>query len=305
MLEEKFLQYLRTERNFSELTIVSYSKSLEEFKGFVEKSQKEINWCAIESGDIREWIVDLANKGSANSTINVRLSALRSFFKYMYVRWEVENNPLAKISGLKRKKVLPKYVRESQMDFLLDDICFSDDYKGEMDHLILSMFYSTGIRLAELVGLNLSSVDLSVKTLKVTGKRNKQRVIPLADNLIKEISAYVERRRKEYPVVKNNPFFVYKGNRISRSYVYRMVREKLGEVTPQEKKSPHVLRHSFATAMLNNGAEIEAVRELLGHKSLSTTQIYTHTTFEELKKTYVKAHPRGEEKRVGSEKEEK
>lgn len=295
MLEEKFLQYLKRERNYSDLTIASYSKSLEEFKDFVGISGKQKDWFAIESGDIREWIVDMTDKGSANSTVNTRLSALRSFYRYLYVQGFLERNPMSRIAGLKKKKVLPKFVRESQMDALLDGVHFPGDYTGAMDHLILSMFYSTGIRLAELVGLNVSDVDLSSRNLKVTGKRNKQRIVPMGDNLVEEAAAYVCLRRKEYPQLAEKAFFVYKERRVSRSYVYRMVRAKLGEVTSQDAKSPHVLRHSFATVMLNNGAEIEAVRELLGHASLATTQIYTHTTFEELKKAYEQAHPRGDE----------
>ena len=295
MLEEKFLQYLKKERNYSNLTIVSYGKSLEEFKDFVGISGEQKDWFAIESGDIREWIVDMTNKGSANSTVNTRLSALRSFYRYLYVQGLLKRNPMSRITGLKKKKVLPKFVRESQMDDLLDGVHFPDDYKGAMDHLVLSMFYSTGIRLAELVGLNLSDVDLSTRNLKVTGKRNKQRIVPMGDSLTEEAAAYMCLRREEFPQPAEKAFFVYKGRRISRSYVYRMVRTKLGEVTSQEAKSPHVLRHSFATVMLNNGAEIEAVRELLGHASLATTQIYTHTTFEELKKAYEQAHPRGDE----------
>ncbi len=292
MLENDFLHYLKAERNYSDLTIESYKESLSEFSKFIEKEGNKVDWTAIQSGDIREWIVNLMDKRSAATTVNTRLSALRSFYRFLYLRGKINYNPTATITGPKKKKTLPKFVRESQMDKLLDQINFPDNYQGQRDHLILQTFYSTGIRLAELVGLNVNDVDFSAHTLKVTGKRNKQRIIPLGPEIEHELRNYINRRATENKNI-DNALFLNNGKRISRLQVTKIVKNNLSLVTTAEHLSPHILRHSFATAMLNNGAEIEAVKELLGHASLGTTQIYTHTTFEELKKIYTQAHPRG------------
>lgn len=293
MWKENFLHYLRAERNYSELTVSGYNDSLSEFEDFVESCGVKIDWKAIESGDIREWIVTLMGKGCAASTVNTRLSALRSFYRFLLMCGKVTVDPTHCIKGPKRNKPLPKFIRESEMDKLLDVVTFPDNYVGKRDHLILLVFYSTGIRLAELIGMNVSDIDFGMNTLKVTGKRDKQRIIPFGDELAAEMKRYLVVRKNMYSK-GDDAFFLNdkKGIRINREAVGKMVKERLGMVTSQKHCSPHVLRHTFATSMLNHGAEIEAVKELLGHESITTTQIYMHTTFEELKREYEHAHPR-------------
>lgn len=294
MLKEEFLHYLKAERNYSDLTINSYRESLDFFSAYVEKQNRTIDWFSVQSGDIREWIIDLMDKGSATSTVNTRLSALRSFYRFLNVNGKTNYDPTAVITGPKRPKPLPKFVRENLMDKLLDEMVYPEGFMGQRDRMVLLTFYSTGIRLAELIGLDVKDVDFFSHALKVTGKRNKQRIIPLGLEMEGEMRQYMTSRATEFPDAGDALFLNGKGERISRGQVTRIVKERLGMVTTQEHLSPHILRHSFATAMMNNGAEIESVKELLGHQSLGTTQIYTHTTFEELKKAYRQAHPRGE-----------
>lgn len=290
MLKDQFLHYLRAERAYSVATVKEYNFALSKFSEFVEKEGRALDWNTITEGDIREWMVDLIDKGSAASTVNTWLSALRSFYKFLMGRNLVQHDPMRRIEGPKRKKSLPYFIKESEMDRLLDEVNFPETYEGHRDHLILQTFYSTGIRLSELCSLNTADVDLSNRTMKVTGKRNKQRIIPLGQELIEEVDEFLQVRPKDGE--DDALFLNKKGKRMTAPMVQRIVRKYLGMVTTQKKRSPHVLRHSFATAMLNHGAEIGVVKELLGHESIATTEIYTHTTFEELRKIYINAHPR-------------
>lgn len=294
MLKDDFLHYLAAERNYSAATIREYNQVLSAFSEYIGKQQDhDIDWRTIADGDIREWIVLLMNQGSAASSVNTRLSVLRSFYKYLLAYGNVSSDPTRRIEGPKKVKPLPSFIKESEMDRLLDHTAFSETFDGRRDHLILLTFYTTGIRLSELVGLNLESLDFGSMTLKVTGKRNKQRVIPFGNELKEEMQEYERIRSSEFPLNETNALFLSdKGARMTPVAVREIVKYYLGLVTTQKKRSPHVLRHSFATAMLNHGAEIEVVKELLGHESLATTEIYTHTTFEELKKIYNHAHPR-------------
>jgi integrase/recombinase XerC len=292
MLKDDFLHYLIAEKAYSAATVKEYDIALSGFGDFVEKQGRLLDWTTIEDGDIREWIVSLMDKGSAASTVNTWLSALRSFYRYLLSRRIVEHDPTLRIEGPKKKRPLPYFIKESEMDRLLDDVDFGTGYEAVRDHMILQTFYSTGIRLAELVGLNVVDLDFGAHTLKVTGKRNKQRIIPMGQELEAEARAYLEERRQTFGSADGPLFLSKKGARISRGVVEQKVKHYLSLVTTQKKRSPHVLRHSFATAMLNHGAEISVVKELLGHESLATTEIYTHTTFEELKKIYNNAHPR-------------
>lgn len=296
MLKEEFLHYLKAERNYSDLTIKGYRDSLNFFAAYVEKQGRKIDWFSIQSGDIREWIINLMDNGSAISTVNTRLSALRAFYRFLNVEGRMKYDPTAVITGPKKPQTLPKFVKESLMDRLFDNIECPEKFRDIRDRLIVLTFYSTGIRLAELIGLDVGDVDFFSHVMKVTGKRNKQRMIPFGNEMEKEMKHYLAYRTTEFPEAGEALFLNNKGKRVSRTMVTKIVKEKLGVVTTQKHLSPHILRHSFATAMMNNGAEIESIKELLGHKTLGTTQIYTHTTFEELKKAYGQAHPRGEKK---------
>jgi integrase/recombinase XerC len=293
-----FVDYLRFERNLSEKTIEAYQADLEAFKQFYENLNSEISWKTVDSDIIRDWEVNMMNNGNTASSVNRRLSALRSFYRFLLKRKMATIDPAHNLRGPKKEKSLPYYIRESEMNKLLDgDQYFSDDFEGCRDKMIMLMFYSTGVRLSELVGLNLADVDLDQMQVKVTGKRNKQRIIPYGDEMGDAIRAYLDRRLSflvEKSREEEKAFFVdtRSGNRILPGRVQGLVKKYLSLVTTQRKRSPHVLRHSFATSMLNHHADLQSVKELLGHESLSTTEIYTHTSFEELKEMYKQAHPR-------------
>ena len=295
---QTFVDYLRFERNLSEKTIEAYRADLEAFKQFYESLNNEISWKNVDSDIIRDWEVSMMNNGNSASSVNRRLSALRSFYRFLLRRKMVTVDPAHNLRGPKKEKSLPYYIRESEMNRLLDrDSYFSDDFEGRRDKMIMLMFYSTGVRLSELVGLNLADVDLDQMQIKVTGKRNKQRIIPYGDEMGDAIRAYLglrasflEKRGKD----GEKAFYIdsRSGNRILPGKVQVLVKKYLSLVTTQRKRSPHVLRHSFATSMLNHHADLQSVKELLGHESLSTTEIYTHTSFDELKEMYKQAHPR-------------
>jgi integrase/recombinase XerC len=292
MLIDSFLEYLRLERNYSERTIVSYETDLREFEEYFQEVDAGLDFKKIDADIVRRWMVHLMDEGRAATSVNRKLSTLRSFYRFLLRRKEVVVNPMLKVVGPKKKKPLPFFVREKDMDRLLDESLFEEGFEGCRDRLILEMFYATGMRLSELIGLNDADVDLSARLIKVTGKRNKQRLIPFGNEMEEDLLIYIKVRNETLPE-GTKAFFVRKnGMRMYPLQVYRLVRKSLSKVVTLKKRSPHVLRHTFATAMLNGKAEMRAVKELLGHESLVTTEVYTHTTFEELKKVYELAHPR-------------
>ena len=293
MMIDDFLNYLRYERNRSELTVRSYEKSLRDFESYFKNRERHLSWESVDSDIIRDWMESMMDKGDMASSVNNRLSAVRSFFRFVLSRGMVDVDPAHAVTGPKKQKPLPYFMREADMDRLLDQSqMWSDSYADVRARTIIILFYETGIRLAELIGLNDQDVDFGQHQLKVTGKRNKQRIIPFGEELEQVLRDYI-RQRDEQPL-KLEPALLLndKGCRFTRSQVEVIVKRHLSRVTTMKKRSPHVLRHSFATAMLNHGAELESVRHLLGHESVATTEIYTHTTFEQLKKVYENAHPR-------------
>ena len=291
-LTNSFLDYLQYERNYSEETIKSYREDLRQFEEFARGEIGDSAPSEVKAELVREWIVSLMDKGYTSTSINRKLSSLRSFYKFLLRKGEVAVNPLQKITGPKNKKPLPAFLRESDMDRLLDEVDFGEGFKGCRDHMIIEMFYATGMRLSELIGLDDKNVDFSSLLIKVTGKRNKQRLIPFGEELKNAMIEYVN-VRNEIVQARTDAFFVREsGERLSRSIVENLVKRNLSKVVTLKKRSPHVLRHTFATTMLNHDAELGAIKELLGHESLATTEVYTHTTFEELKKVYNLAHPR-------------
>ena len=292
MLKEAFLDYLRLERNYSERTIVSYGTDLREFEGYLEKTEAELDFTKVHADVVRNWISELMDEGRTATSVNRKLSSLRSFYRFLLRRKEITVNPMLKIVGLKKKKPLPSFVREKDMNRLLDGLSFDEGFEGCRDRTILEMFYTTGMRLSELIGLDDVDVDLSARLIKVTGKRNKQRLIPFGDELAEDLLIYIKVRNDAFPDGVKAFFIRKNGKRMYPMQVYRIVKRNLSKVVTLKKKSPHVLRHTFATAMLNDNAELRAVQALLGHESLATTEVYTHTTFEELKKVYEQAHPR-------------
>lgn len=292
MLKESFLKYLRFEKNYSDDTIVSYGTDLSKFEEYFKTVDENLDFAAVDADIVRGWVLSLMEGGCTATTVNRKLSSLRSFYRYLLRQGVVSVDPLMKVTGPKKKKPLPVFVKDADMARLLDDTAFDAGFEGVRDRLILEMFYETGIRRSELINLTDANVDLYAKQIKVTGKRNKQRLIPFGDELKEDIEAYLS-AKKDFLPDGGEAFFVRKNGKALYPYlVYLLVKRNLSKVVSLKKRSPHVLRHTFATSMLNNHAELEAVKELLGHESLTTTEVYTHTTFEELKKVYEQAHPR-------------
>ena len=293
MMINQFLNYLRYERNSSPQTVQTYEESLREFESYISFRDTGLSLQAADADLIRDWMESLMDKGNTASTINKKLSALRSFYRFSLRRKLVEKDPAHGIVGPKKSKPLPQFLRESEMDQLLDSLEWDDSYKDVRARTILLLFYEAGLRRSELTGLNDVDVDFGSRQLKVTGKRNKQRVIPFGQELTDALRQYLEARREQFGLRENGALFLSdKGERMTGSQVYLIVRKYLTLVTSLKKRSPHVLRHTFATAMLNNGAGLESIKKLLGHESVDTTEIYAHTTFEQLKRIYKEAHPR-------------
>lgn len=293
MIIGSFLNYLRYERGYSVHTVIAYERDLLHFKSYIEESTENESFDCnlIDTDQIRNWMVYLLEQQMTAASVNRKLSSLKSFFKYLKRQNVVDGNPLRFVVGPKRGRTLPYFVKEKDMGQLLDGAGFQDDFEGLRDRLLLELLYQTGIRRSELVAINHEDVDFSASLLKVNGKRNKQRLIPFADRLKEMMVVYVD-IKKEKGLNESGHFFVRKdGNPLSSHNVYYIVRKRLSDIPMLGKRSPHILRHSFATSMLNDGAELNAVKELLGHSSLASTSVYTHITFEELKKVYH-AHPR-------------
>ena len=296
MLIDSFLHYLRYERNYSEYTIEAYSKDLRQFEYFVKNNQENVfEPRNIDADIVRNWIIFLLDEKMSPVSVNRKLSSLKSFFKFLVKQEIVSKNPLRLITGPKTKKPLPYFIQDREMESLLDGDGFSADFEGERDRLIIELLYDTGLRRSELINIKDEDVDLDAQQLKVTGKRNKQRLIPFAKSLKDMIFAYMDVRNREVECKSGYLFIRENGEQLSAGIVYNIVKKYLSDIPTLAKRSPHVLRHSFATSMLNNGAELNAVKELLGHSSLASTSVYTHTTFEELKKVYH-AHPRAQKR---------
>ena len=287
-----FLEYLRVERNCSKLTIKAYGDDLRDFEEYFKNLDCGMSWENVDSDVIRGWMVEMMDKGNGAVSVNRRLCALRSFYRYSLSHGLIESDPAYGITGPKKEKPLPQFVRESEMDNLLDKEMWSDDYKGVLERTIILTFYTTGMRLSELTGLEVGNVDFENSQIKVLGKRNKERIIPYGEELRVALKQYAETKNENIKSVSSAFFLDEKGERLTSNQVRYIVKKNLQKVCTLKKCTPHVLRHSFATAMLNHDAEIEGLKKLLGHQSLETTEIYTHTTFEQLKKIYTSAHPR-------------
>ncbi|MDR1682222.1 MAG: tyrosine recombinase XerC, partial [Candidatus Symbiothrix sp.] len=291
MTIESFLQYLQYEKNYSVHTVEAYRNDLQQFKEYFCGSEP-FEPREVKVVSVRGWIMALMNEGYSPLSVNRKLSSLKSFFKFLYRSKQLDINPLKKIVGPKGNRALPYFVKEKEMNILLTENEAEDSsFENERNKAILDMFYSTGMRCAELVGLTDESVDFGAQLIKVTGKRNKQRLIPFSNSL-KEVLQHYLTVRSDKMEIGASAFFIRKDGRpLTNNMVYRIVKKQLADVPNLSKRSPHVLRHTFATSMLNNGADLNAVKELLGHASLASTEVYTHTTFEELKKSYQQAHP--------------
>jgi integrase/recombinase XerC len=292
MMIDQFLDYLRYERNASPQTVQTYEESLRAFDSYLTFRDNGLSIDSVDTDLIRDWMESLMDKGNSASTINKNLSALRSFYRFALKRGLVKKDPAHAVTGPKKSKPLPQFLREGEMDRLLDGLEWDSSFNNVRARTILILFYETGLRRSELVGLDDKDIDYDAAQLKVTGKRNKQRIVPFGAELAEQLKSYQAVRQEKFGETCGAMFLSDKGERISGEQVYQIVRKYLSMVTSLKKRSPHVLRHTFATAMLNNGAGLESIKNLLGHASVSTTEIYTHTTFEQLKRIYKEAHPR-------------
>ena len=294
MYIDQFADYLRLERNYSPKTVSSYRRDLVLFRQFLADTDAELDMLTADRDTVRLWVVDMMDKGEKSTTVNRKLSTLRSFYRFLRIKGITDKSPVQGIKGPKNKKPLPQFVKESNMDKLLDDetIDLGEGFMGVRNRTVIAVFYETGMRMAELIGLDDRDIDFGTHTIKVTGKRDKQRFIPFGNDLEKRLYEYLEARTQAFGETGGAFFVNQKGERIPRHQVYLLVKDALSKVSDVSKKSPHVLRHTFATSMLNHDAELGAVKELLGHNSLQTTEIYVHTTFQELKEIYKQAHPR-------------
>ena len=289
---ESFLKYLKFEKRCSKNTVVAYSKDLDQFEEFVFKTIGDFDVMTVDAKLIRTWVVELMTHGISAKTVTRKITSLKSFFKYLLRQEIISSSPVDGVITPRIPKKLPVFVDENSLHHLLDDGYFQSDFEGVRDKLILSLFYGTGIRLSELINLTQGQIFLHEYLIKVLGKNNKERIVPYPRSLNPLIEEYLSIRNSEFGMEPNYVFLTSKGERVYEKLVYRVVKKYLALVTTLEKKSPHVLRHSFATHLLNRGADLNAVKELLGHSNLAATQIYTHTTTDKLQSIYKQAHPR-------------
>ena len=290
-----FIEYLALEKKYSKHTVTAYKNDLISFRDFCETTYDQQALVTVQYPQIRSWIVRLVDQEISNRTINRKISTLKSFYKFLQKTKQIALNPLAKHKALKVAKRIQNPFSESEIHQVLDLLEGKDDFESVRNKLMVELFYSTGIRRAELINIKLSGVNLSRKLIKVLGKRNKERFVPLLPSVIKTINSYLT-LKKEVPTTLDFLFITNKGNKTYETLVYRVINSYFSKVSTKEKKSPHLLRHSFATHLLNEGADLNAVKELLGHASLASTQVYTQNSIEQMKKVYNQAHPRSVKK---------
>ena len=290
-LTQNYLDYLLLVKRYSSHTVKAYRTDLKLFESYL-KDTYSISIDKANHAIIRSWLVKELNKGNSARTVNRKITTLKSFYKYLFKEQKIKQNPTSRISYSKTSKKLPQFVGLSDMNELLDKLKFEENFSGFRDKLIIEVFYSTGIRLSELINIKSKDVDCLKSQIKVLGKRNKERLIPLTKELQKSIEGYMILRNKQKVIDRSYLFLTDSGKKLNPSMVYRKVNKILNNVTTLEKKSPHVLRHTFATHMLNNGADLNVIKELLGHASLSATEVYTHNSIDQLKEIFKNAHPR-------------
>ena len=295
--KEAYRDYLHKEKNYSLLTLRAYLDDVTAFEMFIRQHDDGATLEEVNYSQIRSWVVALVEAGIANTSVNRKISSLKSFYKFLLKSKQIEINPLQKHKSLKTEKKVQVPFSEKELLDVIDFNDYPDDFEGIRNRLIIELMYTTGMRRAELIGLTVSSYDMAGKTLKVLGKRNKERILPVLDCTAALVDKYLDKKRELGAVVNTDMLIVsVQGKKISESFVYRLINNYFSVVSGKIKKSPHVLRHTFATHLLNNGADLNSVKELLGHASLSSTQIYTHSSLAELKKVYKDAHPRNQGK---------
>ena len=294
-IKKSFTDYLFLEKKYSKHTVNAYITDLNSFHDFIKEEFEQENLVEVNYSLIRSWIILLSENNAENVTINRKISSLKAFYKFLLKTKQIEVSPLLKHKALKTPKKIQIPFSEKELDLVINEIKYPEGFDGIRDKLIIDLFYTTGIRRAELINLKVSSVDIQNATIKVLGKRNKERIIPLLPVIVDEIKGYLEQRNTLETIVDiENLFLMLKGVKLNETFVYRIINDYFSTVSEKVKKSPHILRHTFATHLLNNGADINSVKELLGHSSLASTQVYTHNSLAELKKVYKNAHPRND-----------
>ncbi|NMH25615.1 tyrosine-type recombinase/integrase [Flavobacterium solisilvae] len=292
-IKKSFTDYLFLEKKYSKHTVNAYITDLNSFHDFIKEEFEQENLVEVNYSLIRSWIILLSENNAENVTINRKISSLKAFYKFLLKTKQIEVSPLLKHKALKTPKKIQIPFSEKELDLAINQIKYPEGFDGIRDKLIIDLFYTTGIRRAELINLKVSSVDIQNATIKVLGKRNKERIIPLLSVIVEEIKGYLEQRNALETIIDTeNLFLMLKGVKLNETFVYRIINDYFSTVSEKVKKSPHILRHTFATHLLNNGADINSVKELLGHSSLASTQVYTHNSLAELKKVYKNAHPR-------------
>ncbi len=290
-----FQEYLQLEKNYSQHTVNAYGNDLLFFQEFLKSNFDQERLEEVNYSMIRSWIVSMVDEGISNSSVNRKIASLKSFYKFLLKIKQIEVSPLLKHKSLKTPKKIQIPFSEKELDQVLNHIQYPDGFDGIRDKLIIDLFYTTGIRRTELINLKMQNIDLSKNTLKVLGKRNKERILPILPIISKQINLYLSERAQIEQIKDKDYFFLMlKGVKLNDSFVYRLINYYFSNVSEKVKKSPHILRHTFATHMLNNGADLNSVKELLGHSSLASTQVYTHNSLAELKKVYGDAHPRNQ-----------
>ena len=294
-IKKSFTDYLFLEKKYSKHTVNAYITDLNSFHDFIKEEFEQENLVEVNYSLIRSWIILLSENNAENVTINRKISSLKAFYKFLLKTKQIEVSPLLKHKALKTPKKIQIPFSEKELDLVINEIKYPEGFDGIRDKLIIDLFYTTGIRRVELINLKVSSVDIQNATIKVLGKRNKERIIPLLPVIVDEIKGYLEQRNTLEKIVDTeNLFLMLKGVKLNETFVYRIINDYFSTVSEKVKKSPHILRHTFATHLLNNGADINSVKELLGHSSLASTQVYTHNSLAELKKVYKNAHPRND-----------
>ena len=291
-MTDVFLKYLHYEKRYSPHTLISYRNDLSQLQQFLISKYPETSIEAVNHSILRDWLISLSESGLNENSINRKLVTLRSFYKFLLKKGSIEKNPVLKLSNLKTKKGIPHFIRENDMNFILDHNLFEDSFFGKRDHLIIEILYGTGIRLSELIELKVNKIDVFNNSIKVLGKRNKERIIPIARNLSALIKIYITLKNDTFNGNVNDYLIV--SNKGGKSYpmmINRIVKKYLQGISV-DKKSPHILRHTYATHLLEKGADLNAVKDLLGHQSLAATQVYTHNSLGKLKKVFDQAHPK-------------
>ncbi len=294
MTTDRFLDYIAYEKRYSQHTILAYRSDLDQFIQYLANQYQTTDFIQADHQVIRSWIVTLLENGQTPRTVNRKITTLKSFYRYLVKEGEIKENPMSRVTAPKTSKRLPAFVEQNSMDTLFNTIEFGEGYPASRDRMIIELFYATGMRLSEMINLAEQDIDFVKNVLKVTGKRNKQRLIPFSNYLAEMLSNYLRMKRATFNghVQESSLFLTNKGEKLYPRLVQRIVHHYLDQVTTISKRSPHVIRHTFATHMLNNGADLNAIKEILGHANLAATQVYTHNTIEKLKSIYKQAHPR-------------